>query len=89
MGKVIDRVGLHPFARGQVIGAAIVGSLTGLFFNLLAVVAFSASLTVGAAISALVCRWCPGFEASGWKLWIAGSIANPMVLAAAAFSVSE
>jgi len=80
---------LHPFASGQVVGAAIIGSVTGLFFNATAVAGFSATLAVGAAVSALICRWRPGFDAAGWKLWIAGSLANPVVLAAAAFSVSE
>ena len=80
---------LDPFALGQVVGAATIGIVTGLFFNATAVAAFSATLAAGAAASALICRWWPGFGAAGWKLWIAGSLANPVVLAAAAFSVSE
>jgi hypothetical protein len=67
----------------------VVGSATGLFLNLMAVVAFSACLALGATVSAFVCRWRPGFGAAGWKLWIVGSVANPLVLAAAAFSASE
>ena len=90
MERVVDRrFRPHPFALGQVIGAAVVGSATGLFLNLLAVVVFSAGLAAGAAVSAIVCRWRPGFGAAGWKLWLVGSLANPVVLAAAAFSASE
>jgi hypothetical protein len=89
MGKVVSRMRPHPFALGQVIGAAIVGSATGLFFDLVAVVVFSASLAAGAVVSSLFCRWRPGFEATGWKLLAVASIANPLVLAATAFSVSE
>jgi hypothetical protein len=90
MERVVDRrIRPHPFALGQVIGAAVVGTATGLFLNLVAVVVFSAGLAAGAAVSAIVCRWRPGFGAAGWKLWIVGSLANPVVLAGAAFSASE
>ena len=77
MGRVVDRMRPHPFALGQVIVAAVVGSATGLFFNLVAVVTFSAGLAAGAAVSSLICRWRPGFEAAGRKLWAVGSIAIP------------
>ena len=77
MGRVVDRMRPHPFALGQVIVAAVVGSATGLFFNLVAVVTFSAGLAAGAAVSSLIRRWRPGFEAAGRKLWAVGSIAIP------------
>jgi hypothetical protein len=90
MARVVDRrIRPHPFALGQVIGAAVVATATGLFLNVLAVAVFSACLAAGAAVSAMVCRWRPGFGAAGWKLWLVGSLANPLVLAGAAFSVSE
>jgi hypothetical protein len=90
MARIVDRrIRPDPFALGQVIGAAVVGTATGTFLNLMAVAVFSAGLAAGAAVSALICRWRPGFGAAGWKLWIAGSLGNPVVLAAAAFSASE
>ncbi len=90
MGWVVDRrIRPHPFALGQVVGAAVVGIATGLFFDWVAVAIFSAGLAAGAAVSATACRWWPGFDAAGWKLWLVGSLANPLVLAGAAFSASE
>ena len=90
MGRVVDRrISPHPFALGQVIGAAVVGSVTGTFFDWVAVAVFSAGLAAGATVSAIICRWRPGFGAAGWKLWVVGSLANPLVLAAAVFSASE
>jgi hypothetical protein len=80
---------LHPFAAGQVIGALAVGMLTGAFLNMTTIVLFCLSLAGGAAVSALVCKWRPGFEAAGWKLWLVGTLANPVTLAALAFSASE
>ena len=37
----------------------------------------------------MICRWRPGPEAAGWKLWLAGSIANPPMLAALACSACD
>lgn len=79
----------HPFALGHVIGALAVGVLTAAFLNLPATIVFCVGLAAGAALSALICRWRPGFEAAGWKLWLAGTIANPVTLLALAYSASE
>ena len=79
----------HPFVLGQVIGAFTVGVLTGAFFNLQAVMVFCVGLAAGAAVSAIICRWRPGFEAAGWKLWLVGTIANPVTLSALVHSASE
>jgi hypothetical protein len=79
----------HPFALGQVIGAFTVGVLAGSFLNLPAVMVLCVSLAAGAAVSAMICRWRPGFEAAGWKLWLVGAIANPVTLSALAYSTSE
>ena len=50
---------------------------------------FSSVLAASAVVSALVCwRW-PGFAADGWKLWLTGSLANPLFLAAIAFSADQ
>jgi hypothetical protein len=79
----------HPFALGQVIGALAIGVLSGALFNLLAVLVFCLGLAAGAAVSALVCRWRPGFDAAGWKLWLVGTLANPVTFLALAYSASE
>jgi hypothetical protein len=70
-------------------GALAVGVLTAAFFNLAATIVFSSVLAAGAALSALICRWRPGFEAAGWKLWLAGTFANPVTLLALAYSASQ
>jgi|EndMetStandDraft_4_1072995.scaffolds.fasta_scaffold539120_2 small basic protein len=79
----------HPFLLGQVIGALAVGLFTGVFLNIPTIVVFCLSLAGGAAVSALICRWRPGFDAAGWKLWLVGTFANPVMLAALAFTASE
>jgi len=89
MGRYIHWTRPHPFALGQVIGAFTVGVLTGAFFNLQAVMVFCVGFAAGAAVSAIICRWRPGFEAGGWKLWLVGTIANPVTLSALVYSASE
>lgn len=80
---------MHPFALGQVIAAFAVGAFTAAFFNLIAVIVFCVILTVGAGLSALICKWRPGFEAPGWKLWLMGTFSNPLTLSALVYSTSE
>src|SRR5688572_27228119 len=89
MNRQIPWGRLHPFALGQVIGAFTVGVFMGAFFNPQAVMVSCVGFAAGAAISALICRWRPGFEAAGWKLWLVGTIANPVTLAALVYSASE
>ncbi len=80
---------IHPFVLGHVIGAAITGVVGGAFLDWTAVASFSGVLAVNALISALVCWWRPGFEAAGWKLWLVASFANPLMVAAIAFSLDQ
>jgi hypothetical protein len=44
---------------------------------------------VGAIIAGLLCRWWPGLAASGWKLWLAAWLFNPVVLLGLAFILSQ
>ena len=80
---------IHPFVVGHVIGAAITGVVAGAFLDWQAVVSFSAVLALNAVIGSLVCWWRPGFEAAGWKLWLMASFANPLMVAAIAFSLDQ
>jgi hypothetical protein len=89
MARAIGRMRVHPFALGQVASAFVVGTLTAAFFNLGVVVLFCAILALGAGSSALICRWRPGFDAPGWKLWLTGTLANPVTLGAVIYSARE
>ena len=80
---------LHPFVWGHVIGALIVGAVSGAFLDGKAVVTFSAVMAANAAIGSLICWWRPGLDAAGWKLWLTASLANPLMLAAIAFSIDQ
>ena len=79
----------HPFVVGHVIGAAITGAVAGAFLDWKAVASFSGVLAVNAAIGSLICWWRPGFDAPAWQLWFAATFANPLMLAAVAFSLSQ
>jgi hypothetical protein len=80
---------VHPFVYGHVVGAFCAGAVAGTFLDLRAVMVFSSVLAASAVVSALVCwRW-PGFAADGWKLWLTGCLANPLFLAAIAFSADQ
>jgi hypothetical protein len=80
---------IHPFVYGHVVGAFLVGAVAGAFLDLKAVLVFSSLLAANAAIGSLVCWWRPGFEAAWWKLWPVATFANPMMLAAIAFSIDQ
>jgi hypothetical protein len=80
---------IHPFVLGHVVGALVVGGVVGAFLDLKAVLVFSSLLAANAAIGSLVCWWRPGFEAAWWKLWPVATFANPMMLAAIAFSIDQ
>jgi hypothetical protein len=80
---------IHPFVLGHVIGAAITGVVAGTFLDWTAVATFSGVLAVNAAIGSLVCWWRPGLGAAGWKLWLTASFANPLMVAAIAFSLDQ
>ena len=80
---------IHPFVWGHVIGALIVGALSGSSLDAKAVFTFSGLLAANAAIGSLVCWWRPGFEAAGWKLWLVATFANPLILAGIAFSIDQ
>ena len=80
---------IDPFVLGHVIGAAITGVVAGAFLDWQAMVSFSGVLALNAVIGSLVCWWRPGFEAAGWKLWLIASFANPLMVAAIAFSLDQ
>jgi len=80
---------IHPFVYGHVVGAFLVGGIAGAFLDLKAMLVFSSLLAANAAIGSLVCWWRPGFEAAGWKLWLMATFANPLMLAAIAFSIDS
>jgi hypothetical protein len=80
---------LPPFVLGTVIGALVTGAVAGAFLDFMAVMVFGSVLAASAAASALVCRWWPGFAAAGWKLWLAATLGNPLLLVAIAFSVDQ
>jgi len=80
---------IHPFVLGHVIGAAITGVVAGAFLDWTAVATFSGVLAANAAIGSLVCWWRPGLGAAGWKLWLTASFANPLMVAAIAFSLDQ
>ena len=70
---------LPPFVYGHVLGALLIGAVGGSFVEFRAILTFGIAMTVGAAASAMVCRWWPGFDASGWRLWLAGALGNPLL----------
>jgi hypothetical protein len=78
-----------PFVYGHVLGALLIGAVGGSFVEFRAILTFGIAMTVGAAASAMVCRWWPGFDAPGWRLWLAGALGNPLLLVALGFSVEE
>jgi hypothetical protein len=80
---------IHPFVLGHVIGAAITGVVAGAFLDWKAVATFSSLLAVNAVIGSLVCWWRPGLGAAGWKLWLTASFANPLMVAAIAYSITQ
>jgi hypothetical protein len=80
---------IHPFVYGHVVGAFVVGAGSGATLDLTAVLVFSSLLAANAVIGSLVCWWRPGFDAAGWKLWLMASFANPLMVAAIAFSLDQ
>lgn len=80
---------LSPFVVGQVLGALLIGAIGGSFLDLRAIFTFAIAMAVGAAASAIVCRWWPGYDAAGWRLWLTGALANPLLLVALGFSVDS
>jgi len=81
--------GLSSFVYGQVVGALVIGAVGGAFLDLRAIFTFAIAMAIGAAASAMVCRWWPGFDAPGWRLWLTGALANPLLLVALGFSIEE
>ena len=50
---------------------------------------FSSLLAANAIIGSLVCWWHPGFDAAGGSSGSAATFANPLMLAAIAFSIDQ
>jgi hypothetical protein len=80
---------IPAFVLGHVIGAFVTGAIAGAFLDLDAVMLFSSVLAAGAAVSALVCWWWPGFAGAGWRLLMVGYLGNPLVLAGVALSAYQ
>jgi hypothetical protein len=80
---------IPPFAIGQVLGALAIGAVAGSFLDAHAIITFGIVMAIGAAASALVCRWWPGYAAPGWRLWLAGTAANPLFIVALGFSIDS
>jgi hypothetical protein len=79
---------LSPFVYGQVLGASRRRAWR-LVPRPRAIFTFAIAMAVGAAASAMVCRWWPGYDAPGWALWLTGAIANPLLLVALGFSIDR
>ena len=80
---------VHPFVLGHLAGALFAGGFAGTFFDAIAVMTFAAILAGNALVATLVCWWWPGLNAAGWKLWLATSLANPLVLAGCGWSAIQ
>ena len=80
---------IHPFVYGHLVGALLTGVIAGAFLDLKAVLVFGGLLMVNALIGSLVCWWRPGFDAAGWKLWLMATFANPLMVAAIAWSIDQ
>ena len=78
---------IPSFVYGHVIGALVAGVVGGAFLDLKAVLAFSSILAAAAVMSSLVCWWWPKFDAPAWKLWLAATAANPVLIAGLVWSV--
>ena len=76
---------IKPFVMGHLVSAVLVGAGAGAFLDVRASLYFALALLAGAVVSSLVCQWKPGVEAAGWKLWLVGVIANPILLASLGF----
>src|SRR4051812_28984543 len=80
---------LSPFPCGQILGALLIGAVGGSFLDLKAIFIFAVAMGIGAAASAMVCRWSPGYDAAAWRLWLTGALGNPLLLVALGFSIEE
>jgi|SoiMethySBSTD1v2_1073268.scaffolds.fasta_scaffold1079549_2 hypothetical protein len=80
---------LSPFAFGQVAGALVIGAVGGSVVDVRAILTFAIVMAIGAAASAMICRWWPGYDAPGWRLWLIGAVANPLLLVAVGFAIEE
>ena len=71
---------IHPFVLGHLGGALVAGGIVVAFVNFFPSVTGTAVLVANALIATLICSYWPGFKASGWRLWLTASLANPLVL---------
>jgi hypothetical protein len=79
---------IPSFVYGHVIGALVAGMVGGAFLDLKAVLAFSSILAAAAVMSSLICWWWPKFDAPAFKLWLAATAANPVLIAGIVWSVT-
>ena len=80
---------IHPFVMGHLIGAVLTGGAAGAFSDPRAAFIGALALFGGALVSSYVCQWWPGVEAPAWKLWLVAVFANPVMLAALGFNVTQ
>jgi hypothetical protein len=80
---------IHPFVRGHVVTAAIVGAVAGATLDAQAALIGGVLLTAGAVVSSLLCWWKPAFEAPAWQLVPAAILANPLMLLAIGFVIVD
>ena len=71
------------------LGALLIGAVVGSFVDLQAIFTFAAGMAGGAAHSAVVWRGWAGYGAAGWRLWLAGTLGNPLLLAALGYSIDS
>ena len=79
----------HPFVVGSVLGGVATGLVAGLLLGVLDVATFTGALAANAAVTALICWWRPGLDTAAWKLWLAATLANPLLLAALGWSIDQ
>jgi len=80
---------IHPFVRGHIAAALIVGAGVGATLDVQAAIMGAIALMAGAVISSTVCWWKPGLDAPAWRLIPVAIVANPLMLAALGFIVVD
>src|SRR5580698_1120868 len=71
-----------PFMIGHVLGALVIGAFGGALVNGTSILSFAIVMAVAALASGLLCNWLPGYDGSGWLLWLSGAGLNPLLLVA-------
>lgn len=64
----------------------LLGAICGSFLELSAVLAFAATLGGGAIVGTAVAWWRPGWDGTGWKLYLVALAGNPVFVVAVGWS---